>query len=84
MKTDPGIFLCSQGPEFGPISNGIKVTTFIPNFEKNSQSSKKKFFFVFFFWKIGIFIQSTHTSYMVTFSFNLMAIVCVIANLYFY
>ena len=27
---------------------------------------------------------NTHTSYMVTFSFNLMAIVCVIANLFLY
>ena len=26
---------------------------------------------------------NTHTSYMVTFSFNLMSIVCVIANLFF-
>ena len=28
--------------------------------------------------------SNTHTSYIVTFSFNLMAIVCVIANLFFY
>ena len=37
-----------------------------------------------FFLKIGISIQSTHThtSFMVTFSFNLMTIVCVIAKLF--
>ena len=46
---------------------------FFRNFEKNEKPS-----FFFFFWKIG----NTHTSYMVTF-FNLLAILCVIANLFF-
>ena len=48
-----------------------------------------------YFFKTGTFIQSTHTyartharththtSYMVSLSFNLMSIVCVIANLFF-
>ena len=62
--------------KFRPNPNGIKVTFFpikkkIPIFKKN------------FFLKFGIFIQSTHTSYIVMFSFNLMSIVCVIANLFF-
>ena len=55
---------------------------FFPISQKKSQSSKKKNFF-FSFLKIGIFIQSTSTLYMVMFSFNLMSIVCVIANLFF-
>ena len=53
---------------------------FFPILKKISIFKKKKFFFL----KIEISFQSTHTqaSYMVTFSFNLMAIVYVIANLF--
>ena len=54
--------------------------TFFPILTKKKNANLKK---KCFFLKIAIFIQSTHTtSYMVTFSFNLMAIVCVIANLF--
>ena len=39
-------FFCSQGPNFGPIPNGIYVT-FSPILKKKSQSSKKKTIFFF-------------------------------------
>ena len=74
-------FLCSQGPNFlnfGPIPDGIQVT-FFPNFEKKSQSSKNIFFF-FADWDFHS--VNTYTSYMVTFSFNLMTIVCVLPYLF--
>ena len=67
-------FLCSQNI---PISNGIRWLFRWPIWKKIAIFLKN------FFLKIGNLIESTHTSYMVTFSFNLMAIVCVIANLFF-
>ena len=73
-----GFIWVFSGAEVQPNSQW-NLGDFFPNFEKKSKSSKK-FFFSF---EIGIFIQSTHTSYMVMISFNLMAIVCDIANLYF-
>ena len=42
----------------------------------------QKKFFGFEDWDFNSVI--THTSYMVTFSLNVMAIVCVIANLFLY
>ena len=49
----PDICLCSQGPKFP-----MECRCLFPNFEKKIPILKKKFFF--FFWKVGIFIQSTH------------------------
>ena len=86
-ETLQGFFLCSQG-----LHSHLNLGDFFPNFEKKSQSSKKKFFFFFFEdWDFILFFEdwdfhsvNTHRHYMVTFSFNLMAIVCVIASLFFY
>ena len=56
---------------------------FFPNLKKNPNLPKKYFFFEDWdFYSVNTNIH-THTSYMVMFSFNLMAIVCVIANLFF-
>ena len=65
-------FLCSQGSKFNPKSQW-KLEDFLPTLKKNPNLPKKKKNKKNFFWKIGIFIQSPHTSYMVTFSFNFMA-----------
>ena len=68
-----------SGAEIRPDSQW-NLCDFFPNFDKKKQSSKK----IFFFGRMGFsFNQHTHTSYMVIFSFNLMAIVCLIANLFF-
>ena len=67
---------------------------FFPNFEKNMNLQKKCcFFFVCFledwdFHSVNTYIHKLHTWQHSTtiafyFSFNLMAIVCVIANLFF-
>ena len=71
-----------------------KLGDFFPNFEnKKSQSSKKKKKIILRFGfsfsqnrhKLhGDVLQFNDTRYMVTFSFNLMAIVCVIAILFYY
>ena len=78
-----GIFFVFSGAEIRPHSQW-NLGDFFFQILKNKSQSKK----IFFFLKIGIFIQLTHTrtrtSYMLTFSLNLMAIVFVIANLYFY
>ena len=66
-----GNFCVLSGAEIRPHSQWY-LGDFFPNFEKKSQSSK-----------FGIFIQQTHKVHVVTF-FNLMAIVCVIAYLFFY
>ena len=50
--------------------------TFFPILKKKIPIFKKKFFFED--WDFHS--VNTHTSYMVTFSFNLMAIVCVITH----
>ena len=93
-----GIFFwCPQGSKFGPFPNGIQVA-FFPNLKKKSQSQKKKkkkkknFFFFFFFLEFS-FSHHTHTHThklhddnlleLHPISFNLMAIVCVIANFVF-
>ena len=71
-----GIFWCSKGPKLGPIPKSWQwnLGDFFPNFEKKSQSSKK----IFFLEDSDFHSVNILTSYMVTFSFNLMAIVCVI------
>ena len=76
-------FLVSSGAEIRPLSQW-DLGDFFPIWKKKSQS--KNIFF--FFFKFS-FSHHTQTSYMVTvnyhcilFSFNLMAIVCVIANLF--
>ena len=66
-------FFVFSGDEIWPNSQW-NLSDFFPILKTKSQSSKKKFFFL----KIGIFIQSTHRRYMVTFSFNLMAIECIV------
>ena len=82
-----GLFLVFSWAEIRTYSQW-NLGDFLPNFEAKSQS---------YFFKTGTFIQSTHThththtrmharthtSYMVTFSFNLISIVCVIADLFF-
>ena len=72
-------FLCSQGPKFDPISNGI-LGDFFPNLKNKPNLRKKNIFFED--W--DFFSDNIHTSYMMTLSFNLMEIVSVIANLFFY
>ena len=67
---------------FPPNSQWNLGVFFFPNFERKYQSSKKKKFFFFEDWDFHS--VNTHTSYMVTFSFNLMAIVCVIANFFLF
>ena len=58
--------------------NGIQVI-FSPILKKISLSQD------FFLEDLGYFHPvNTHTSYMLTLSFNLMAIVCVIANIIFF
>ena len=65
-----------SGAEIWPHSQW-NLYDFFPNFENISIFKNKNFFFL----NIGIFIQSdTHTSYMVTFSVNLMGMICVIAK----
>ena len=87
-----GFFLVSSEAEIRPLSQW-DLGDFFPYLKKNSQIPNLKIFF-FFFLFFRIFIQSPHThsltSYMMTiywncilFSFNLMAIVCVIANFVF-
>ena len=71
--------MCSQKQKFWPIPNGTKVP-FFPNFEEK-KNNPQIFFFFFFFEEWDLHSVNTHTSYMVTFTFNLMAILCVIAKL---
>ena len=75
-------FFAFSGVEIRPHSQ-CNLGAFFPNFEKKFPffKTKKTNIFPFCFLKIGISIQSTHTSYTVTYSFNLMAIARVIANL---
>ena len=61
---------------FGPISNGIQVA--FPQFWRKILIFKNNFFEYWDFHSVN-----THTSFMVMFSFNLMAKVYVIANLFF-
>ena len=84
----------SSGAEIRPLSQWVLVDIF-PNLKKKIPISKKKkrkiFFFFFFFFRI--FIQSPHTHThklhddnlleLHPISFNLMSIVCVIANFVF-
>ena len=83
LVTFQGFFWVFLGAEIRPHSQW-NLGDFFPNFEKNPNLPKKKknFFFFFFFLKNEIFLQLTHTIYMVTLSLNLMAIVCVKANLF--
>ena len=69
--TSRDLFWCAHVPKFDPILNILGV--FFPNFEKKIQ-----IFNNFFFFGSLVFSFSQHTSYMVTFFFNLMAIVCVV------
>ena len=72
-----------SGAEIRPLS---QLSDFFPQFKKKYQSSKKKIYFImifFFFEDWDFHSVNTHRHYMVIFSFNLMAIVCVIANLFF-
>ena len=86
-KHTSGIYLVFSGAENQPNSQ-LNSGDFFPNFKKIPNCNLQKIIIVFL--KIGIFIQSTHTQatwrYSTTiasyFSFNLMAIVCVIANLF--
>ena len=66
-----------KGPIFGPVPND-----FFPILKKNPNLQKKIFFVED--WDFHSVTTHTHTSYMVNFSFNLMAIVCVVANLFFH
>ena len=67
----------------GQNSAAFPMELHFPNFEgKNSQSSKN-FFFFFFVEDWNFHSVNTHTSYMVMFSFNLMAIIYVIANFFY-
>ena len=50
---------------------------FFPILKKFPNLQKK-----IFFEDLDFYSVNAHTSYMVTFSFNLMAIVCVIANMF--
>ena len=76
LRTPRDLFVLS-GAEIRPHSQW-NLGAFFPNFEKKIP------IFNFFFVEDWDFLSvNTHTSYMVKFSFNLMAIVCVIANLFF-
>ena len=82
-----GIFWCPRGPNFRPLSQW-NLGDFFPNLKKKIQTTKKKQKKNIFFLGFS-FSHHTHTSYMVTihyhctlFFFNLMAIGCVIANLF--
>ena len=70
-------FLVFSGAEFRPHSQLEFRVPFFPNFEKKNQSSKKKS------EDLEFHSVNTRTNYMVTFSFNLMKIVCVLASLFF-
>ena len=58
---------------------------FSPNFKNNPNLQKKIYCDFFFFEDWDFHSVNTHIHYMVTFSFTLMAIVCVIhvANVFF-
>ena len=56
--------MCSQGPKFGSIPNGVKAI-FFPILKKNPNPQKK-----IFFWKIGIFIYYYFFSWRLGFSFS--------------
>ena len=56
------------------------MTFFLPNLKTNPDLQKNKFFFI---ENWDFHSVTTHTSYMVMFPFNLIAKVCVIANLFF-
>ena len=74
-------FFGFSGAEILPQSQW-NLGAFLANFEKNPNL---QFYHYFFFenWDFHSVNVNTHTSYMVTFSFNLIAIVCVIANCFF-
>ena len=69
-------FLCSQGAEIRP-NFQLDLGDSFPNYEKKIP--------IIFFWggERLEFSINTHTRYVVTFSFNLMAIVWVKANVFF-
>ena len=77
-----GFFCVLKGRNSAPFPrphSQWNLGAFFPNFGKKIQSSQ-----IFFFFEDWDFHSvNTHKSYMLTFSFNLMAIVCVIANLFF-
>ena len=86
-----GFFLVSSGAEIRPLSQW-DLGDFFPNLKKKFPISKKKKNNKFFFFLEFSFSHHTHTlkSCMTTiyencilFAFNLMAIVCVIANFVF-
>ena len=70
-------FFVSSGAKFRPLSQW-DLGDFFPNLKKKIPIVNFSHFLVF------LFSHHTYTIYMVThlFSFNLMAIVCVIANLF--
>ena len=68
--TSMDFFLVFKGADIQPHSQW-NLVDFFPNFKKNPNG-------FLYDW------DHPHTSYMVMFSFNLIAIVCVIANLLFY
>ena len=79
-----GIFCVLRGRNSAPFP--MEFRCLFPNFEEKIPIFKKKniYIYIYFFGRLGFpFSHHTHTSYMVTFSFNLMAIACVIANLSF-
>ena len=72
----PAIYLVFSGAKIRPLSQW-NLGDLFPNSKKKKTIFKKNYFF------LNFHSITTHTSNKVTFSFNLMAIVCVIANLFF-
>ena len=81
-----GIFLVFSGAEMKPHSQW-NLGAFFPILKKNPDLQKKNihFFEGLDFHSVNTYTRArtyTHTSYMVTFSFNILTIVCLIANVF--